>query len=377
MGGRNNMNSRGNPQRIEANASDKGGKGGDDFLIGTEGVDKLNGGAGNDTLKGLAGNDTLQGGSGFDVAIIQDSVFNATVEPVKGDNVTVTSEDGVDTLKKVEAIQFDDYKVYLDGTNNAVLARNDVFATEEDTPLEISAASILENDFDYDDDALTITEVGEAVGGTVELIEGDVIFTPNADFSGLASFLYVVTDGNGSTTTATVKVEVGPIADMPTLNVAPASGIEGEAIALDIMAALADMDGSEVLSVEIAGVPDDAILSAGILVEPGTWQIMPSDLVALTLTPADDTDLELTVTATATEMANGDTTSKSLPLAVMVEPAPVEGSDSLYFEGNNALYRIVDDGSVEFVSDVNPATLGVDESGFVEHRGELFCRERR
>ncbi|MEL6793010.1 MAG: cadherin-like domain-containing protein, partial [Pseudomonadota bacterium] len=74
--------------------------------------------------------------------------------------------------------------------------------------LTISGATLLGNDVDPDGDALSITDVGDAVGGQVSLTaDGDVMFTADAGFAGDASFVYTVTDG-AETDTATVTVAV-------------------------------------------------------------------------------------------------------------------------------------------------------------------------
>ncbi|MCQ4349211.1 cadherin-like domain-containing protein [Pseudomonas stutzeri] len=41
-------------------------------------------------------------------------------------------------------------------------------------------------------------------------------FTPDADFNGVATFSYTVTDGNLVSNTATVTVNVAPVNDAPT-----------------------------------------------------------------------------------------------------------------------------------------------------------------
>src|SRR5690606_28088057 len=64
-------------------------------------------------------------------------------------------------------------------------------------------------------------------------------------------------NGDTATTTATVDVVVAPDADAPDLTASDAVGAEDSAIALDIAAALNDLDGSESLSVTISGVPED------------------------------------------------------------------------------------------------------------------------
>ena len=89
------------------------------------------------------------------------------------------------------------------------------FVTTEDKALSISVADILKNDSDPDGDALTVTSVSNAQHGTAALVNGAVVFTPTANFSGIASFNYTISDGNGGTSTATVYVDVTPINDAP------------------------------------------------------------------------------------------------------------------------------------------------------------------
>ena len=105
-----------------------------------------------------------------------------------------------------------------------------------------------------------------------------------------------------------------------TLEVEAASGQEDTAIALDIEAALTDLDGSETLSIEIAGLPTGATLSAGTVNPDGTVTLTPEQLDGLTLTPPanSDADFSLEITATSTESASGATSSTTLTLPVTV-----------------------------------------------------------
>ena len=106
-------------------------------------------------------------------------------------------------------------------------------------------------------------------------------------------------------------VEVPKIADAPTLSASDVSGDEDSAIALDVSAALRDLDGgNETLSITISGVPDGAILSAGTNNGNGTWTLTPGQLSGLTITPGENYNgsFNLSVTATSTE-ANGSKSS--------------------------------------------------------------------
>lgn len=81
---------------------------------------------------------------------------------------------------------------------------------------EIDVATLLANDTDADGDALTVKGVSTGTGGTPALADGTVTFTADACFSGEASFVYTVDDGQGGAATGTVALEVtgaGPDVD--------------------------------------------------------------------------------------------------------------------------------------------------------------------
>lgn len=96
------------------------------------------------------------------------------------------------------------------GTNTAPNAVDDGgFTATQDTALSIDTAALLANDTDTDGDPLTVTAVSGAQNGTVELVNGNQIsFTPNAGFTGTATFGYSIADGQGGTDTAQVAVTV-------------------------------------------------------------------------------------------------------------------------------------------------------------------------
>lgn len=101
--------------------------------------------------------------------------------------------------------------VTISGTNDAPVARDDSgLSTEYQTALSIDPATLLANDDDVDSATLNITSVSGAVGGTVEIISGQIVFTPAAGFSGDASFTYEITDDAGGTSTATAFLVIEP-----------------------------------------------------------------------------------------------------------------------------------------------------------------------
>jgi len=92
---------------------------------------------------------------------------------------------------------------------------NDTAQTLEDTPLTMPVATLLANDTDPDGDTLTITSVQNPTHGTVALVGNNVVFTPDANYNGPASFTYTASDGHGGTSTATVNIVVTPVNDAP------------------------------------------------------------------------------------------------------------------------------------------------------------------
>ena len=92
--------------------------------------------------------------------------------------------------------------------NAPPVAVNDSFTTAMDTPLTMTAASLLGNDSDPNGDTLTITSVQSPVNGAVSLSGGNVVFTPATGFTGTATYTYTINDGHGGTATATVTITI-------------------------------------------------------------------------------------------------------------------------------------------------------------------------
>ncbi len=165
-------------------------------------------------------------------------------------------------------------------------------------------------------------------------------------------------DGDTASVSATVGVDTpdGDVtAEAPDLTAYDASGNEDSDIPLDINSSLTDIDGSETLSITIAGVPDDATLSAGTRNDDGTWTLESNDLDGLSVRPGEhsDDDMSLTITATSTESSTGDTASQTVTMNVavnavadapaltvslgqgtVVEGDPIAGETSTVFSSN-------------------------------------------
>ena len=98
---------------------------------------------------------------------------------------------------------------FLFNPNHDPVAIDDEVLTVENAEVILLESSLLVNDTDLDGNSLSLTEVGNAINGTVVKDEqNNAIFTPDPNFSGDASFTYTISDGQGGTATATVAVNV-------------------------------------------------------------------------------------------------------------------------------------------------------------------------
>ena len=101
----------------------------------------------------------------------------------------------------------------------AQLAALAPFAATEDQQLSITSAALINGS------GQTLKSVSGAAHGTVTLRNGKVVFHPDADFSGIATFDYTLVDSHGVATVHTATIDVAPVADAPTLSVALGNGV--------------------------------------------------------------------------------------------------------------------------------------------------------
>jgi hypothetical protein len=139
----------------------------------------------------------------------------------------------------------------------------------------------------------------------------------NSDADFTLTVTATATDGASTASTSqNLAVTVAPVADAPSLTVAPASGNEDAPIALSIAAAVTDP--SETLAITISGVPTGATLSAGTNQGGGVWALTAAQLAGLTITPPANSDADFTLTVAATSTDGGSTATTSDTIAVTV-----------------------------------------------------------
>lgn len=169
--------------------------------------------------------------------------------------------------------------VQITGVNDAPVAADDgPRNTTEDTALIITKASLTANDTDTDADAVTLTGFTQPAHGTVAVDEdGSFVYRPDADYHGLDSFTYTVSDGHGGTDAARVTVAVASIPDTPVANPDDVTAGAGADTVIDTAYLLSnDSDG------------DDDDLIAIIVDHPMNGSLFDNGDGTVTYVPDDD-----------------------------------------------------------------------------------------
>lgn len=104
----------------------------------------------------------------------------------------------------------------LSAATPTIAALPDQLAGTEDVPATISVTFLLQNDVGSSGSPLFIKQVTAIAGGAVLLDGmGGITFSPVADFEGIASFSYIVSDASGATSTGFVSIGLNGQPDAP------------------------------------------------------------------------------------------------------------------------------------------------------------------
>ena len=115
-----------------------------------------------------------------------------------------------------------DRAAHIRSTSNGELTTVDeVMDGLEDLSLTVSVQQLLANDHAADGSKLTLSAVGGAQHGSVSLgTNGTVTFTPEAQYSGQASFDYFVSAETGPAVKATAYIDIAAVNDLPVFGTA-------------------------------------------------------------------------------------------------------------------------------------------------------------
>jgi hypothetical protein len=212
------------------------------------------------------------------------------------------------------------FTITVDAVNDAPISHADTTMANEDTKLVFPSSDLVGNDDEGADNessqTLTVTEVYDGAHGTVSLGNGgNITFTPEANFSGDATFAYLLCD-NGSPSEcsvqrANVDVTVSPVNDAPVAD--NQSVTTDEDTAGEVTLSASDVEG-DALSYSIVRAPKHGTLS-------GTG-------ANLTYTPAEDNIGPDSFTFEASDGTTGSDPATVSIAVKAVNDAPVANADT-------------------------------------------------
>ncbi|EKV03514.1 integrin/UnbV like protein [Leptolyngbya sp. PCC 7375] len=230
----------------------------------------------------------------------------------------------------------------IDGnpTNTLPAAVNDSGTVDEDSQITLD---VLLNDTGVDSDRLSLVSVLPGNNGTTAIIDNQVVYTPAANFNGIDSFSYTISDGNGGSDTATVSITVTGVNDVPVASDDTATTAQNSAVQVQVLANDTDVDG-DALTVLFASEGSNGSTS----IEDNQILYTPNaDFVG-----TDSFTYEISD-------GNGETSTATVTITV-TEPGSSSGRVE---EGLLSLYTF-DEGSGNTVFDVsgvgNPLNLQID-----------------
>ncbi|HCH3755045.1 TPA: tandem-95 repeat protein, partial [Vibrio parahaemolyticus] len=313
------------------------------------------------TIIKVLGNDTFEGDGKVVSLDANNGPANGTVSVNPDGSVTYTPNDnyhGTDSFTYIVTSggvsESTTVSVDVTPVNDAPVAKDDTAITDEDTPVTID---VLPNDTDVDGDKLSIESASvPKEQGTVEVVNGKLVFTPAENFNGDAEITYIVTDGT-LTDQATVKVTVNAVNDTPVVE----SNIADQALAedftpysIDLNTAFSDVDNVDgELTFSVSGNSNIQVaIVNGIATITPTADWNGSETLTFTATDPSGESISQTVNFTVAPVA--DIVADK---ATVVEDTPtiikVLGNDT--FEGDGKVVSLdTNNGPANGTVSVNP-----------------------
>lgn len=160
--------------------------------------------------------------------------------------------------------------ITINPVNDRPWSKSESFSTLEDVPLEITLKG---GDVETALAELVFTITVQPQNGVLAQIGNAVTYTPNADYNGSDSFSYTVSDGELTSETGVITINITPVNDAPVIeSIDQLDAVENEYFSYTVTAA--DVDGDDL----VFSLGADAPAGASIDPETGLFAWTPSDL---------------------------------------------------------------------------------------------------
>ncbi|WP_376691372.1 OmpA family protein [Wenzhouxiangella sp. EGI_FJ10409] len=258
----------------------------------------------------------------------------------------------------------------MEFVNEAPQAADDQFTVDADSV--DNAFDVLANDSDADGDTLSIVGVSEPANGQASVSGDQVIYTPEAGFTGTDSFSYTVEDGFGGEASASVTVTVQSTNQPPVVGDLSAATLRNQPVDIDVLSEASDPDGDE--------------LSVADFTQPGNGTVTQSGGV-LRYTPDDEFVGSDSFEFTISDGRGGEATGSVVIDVAFANRAPVANPDSATTTAGQAVTVDVlandfdpDGDPLEIVDVVQwygrPAEVTVNGDGTITFRVSDTCNGR-
>ena len=282
------------------------------------------------TSGNLLTNDSDVDGDGLSISAVSDGTHGTVVNNGDGtvtytpaanyngaDTFTYTASDGNGGTDVVTV------NVTVNAVNDVPIGSDDTITVSEDI-ISVSG-NLLANDTDADSDTLSIMSVTNGGHGTVyNNGDGTISYEPDDNYFGSDSFIYIVSDGNGSTDIVTVNVIVEAVNDDP------ASADDIYSISEDSIIEFSDLVDN-----------DTDIDSAGLIVvsvtQPKNGTVTDSGNGSFVYVPDQDYNGIDSFTYTVSDGDGGTSIATVVIDIAPIEDAPVASNDIIMLDSDKVL----------------------------------------
>ena len=189
-----------------------------------------------------------------------------------------------------------------------------VVATNETTTVEAGQQIIIDVLNNDDSDASINAIVAAPQNGTASIVNGQITYVPNPNFTGSDTFTYEVVDANGNTDTATVTINVSAAANVaPVATDDQSTTTAGQSVVLDSLANDGDSNNDN-LTIQSVSTPANgtAVISGGQIIYTPNPGFIGTDTFTYVISDGNGGTATATETVTVTGPA---TPSNQAPIA--------------------------------------------------------------